>query len=78
MEIGGHDAEDLTADAFDFDGATNDGRIGAQLLLPDRVAENDAVVLAGLVVTRIEASAEEWTNAEDVEEFRGDERSCEA
>jgi hypothetical protein len=74
MEIGGHDANDLAADTFDFDGATDDGRIRAELLLPERMTENDEIVLAGLVVAGIKGSSEQGTNAEDTEKFCGNER----
>ena len=78
MEIGRHDAEDLAADAFEFDSAANDGRIAAETLLPEGVAEDYEIVLAGSVVSGMERSTELRADTEKGEEFRGDNGSGEA
>jgi hypothetical protein len=77
MELGRHDAEDLSADTFELDGTADDRGIGSELLLPQSVAEDDEVILAGLVVTGFEDAAEERAHAENLEEFAGDQRGAE-
>jgi hypothetical protein len=77
MEVGGHDAEDLPADTFELDRTADDGGIGSELLLPQSVAEDDEVILAGLVVAGAEDPAEERAGAENLKEFGGDQRGSE-
>src|SRR5258706_2520378 len=57
MKVGGHDTRDLSAHAFELNGTANDGGIFAETLLPQGMAQDDVVVLASAVFTRVECSA---------------------
>ena len=48
-EVCGHDAKHLAAHAIDFNGASGDGAVTAETLLPKCVTEDDVVVLSGSV-----------------------------
>ena len=73
-EIRRHDADNLPADAFELDRTADDGRVAAETLLPQRVAENHDLIPTGGVLAWIEASAQRGAYAENGEELRG--HSC--
>src|ERR1700747_2768545 len=73
-----HHADDLAADAFQFDGAADDGWIAGEALLPESITQDDVIVLACLVITGIEGMTQLGANAQNGEKFRGDEHAREA
>src|SRR5690606_6254937 len=62
------DADDGARRAVDADGPADDPRVGAEVLPPDLLRQNDDVVASRLALFRHEAAAEEWAGAEGREE----------
>src|SRR5690606_10606215 len=58
------DADDGARRAVDADGPADDPRVGAEVLPPDLLRQNDDVVASRLALFRHEAAAEEWAGAE--------------
>ena len=74
LESFGHHAHDRLPVAFDRDGSADDGRIAAEAVAPERVADDGDVTGTGRVVTRPEHAAEARIDPERTEEGRADAR----
>src|SRR5207302_1267606 len=66
-----HHADNRGGAAIDSNGLANDFRIGAEIALPDLVAENRHLFCAGLVIIGGEIASHAWRYAYDLEELIG-------
>ena len=53
-----HDADDLTVDTFELDGAAKNGWVAAEAVSPEGVAEDDVAVLTCEIFAREKSAAE--------------------
>ena len=74
----GQDADNSMRPVVHLEYAPDNRRIGAELLAPIPVAEDEHRLGARLVVRLDEASSEDWRNAEEIEEIVGDHAGVDA
>src|SRR5262249_1370120 len=70
LEPGRQDADHGVRRLVDGDGAAEDGRVAAEVLLPGLAGEDDDVVLALVVLAGSEAAPHDGPDAEHIEEVR--------
>jgi hypothetical protein len=68
----------LAARPFEIDGASEDGGVAAEALLPESVAQDDVIILTGEIFSWKKCSAGSGTCAKEREKLGGDVCACEA
>ncbi len=76
-EARGHDADDLTVDAFEFDGAAKNCWVAAKTVGPEGVAEDDVAILTCEILGREKSAAELCVGAENGKKLGRDIRAGE-
>jgi hypothetical protein len=58
MKVGRHHPDDFAADTLKLDGTPDDRSVTREVLLPEGMAEEDLVVLAGNILAALEHPSE--------------------